>query len=91
MYSLVLFTVAGIAITGLMMRQPPKVDILRDRARWCVKPRMACWKNTYNIRFINISENPQKLKLFCARSAWHQALVAERDVFDVPPHGQCAE
>ena len=44
MYSLVLFTVADIAITGLMMRQPLKVDILRDRASLCVKPRMACWK-----------------------------------------------
>ncbi|MCK6437125.1 cytochrome c oxidase accessory protein CcoG [Rivihabitans pingtungensis] len=86
MYSLVLFTVAGIAITGLMMRQPMKVDILRDRASLVRETQDGLLENTYNIRFINISENPQKLKL-SVQGLPGIKLVAERDVFDVPPTG----
>jgi len=68
------------------MRQPMKVDILRDRASLVRETQDGLLENTYNIRFINISENPQKLKL-SVQGLPGIKLVAERDVFDVPPTG----
>jgi cytochrome c oxidase accessory protein FixG len=84
MYCLVLFTVFSIAVTGLFMRQPLKVDIIRDRASLVRETQDGLLENTYNIRFINISENQQKLKL-SVKGLPGIKLVAERDIIEVGP------
>ena len=63
MYFLVLVAVAGAAITGIWFRQPVKMDILRDRSSLVRETNEGLLENTYNIRFVNMSENPQRLRI----------------------------
>ncbi|MGE8357932.1 MAG: cytochrome c oxidase accessory protein CcoG, partial [Microvirgula sp.] len=58
MYAVVLLTVLGVAMTSLVMRQPMRLDIVRDRASLVRETDEGMLENTYNLRLINLSEKP---------------------------------
>ena len=63
MYAVVLLTVLGVAMTSLVMRQPMRLDIVRDRASLVRETDEGMLENTYNLRLINLSEKPQQVRL----------------------------
>lgn len=86
MYSLVLFTIFGIAITSLAFRQPVKVDILRDRASLVRETDDGLLENTYNLKLINTSETPQKVQISVSGLPSIQ-LIAEKTTLLLPSTG----
>lgn len=63
MYSVVLFSVLGVAVTSLFFRQPVKLDIVRDRASLVRETDDGLLENTYNLRLINSSETRHKVEV----------------------------
>ncbi|MCP9759233.1 cytochrome c oxidase accessory protein CcoG [Aquitalea sp. S1-19] len=63
MYALVLAIVLGSALTSLALRQPLKVDIIRDRASLVRETDDGLLENSYSIRLINVSDMPIKLEI----------------------------
>lgn len=60
-YSGILLTIISIAIGSFLMRQPLKVDVLRDRASLVRETDEGLLENTYNLRFHNVSEEAVQL------------------------------
>ena len=63
LYSAVLLSVLSAAVVSLALRQPVKVDIIRDRASLVRETDDGLLENTYNMRLINASETPQKVSI----------------------------
>lgn len=62
-YTAILTTIVGLSIGSFMLRQPLKVDILRDRASLVRETDDGMLENTYNLRFHNVSEETVRLKV----------------------------
>lgn len=63
MYGLVLLVVLVAGTTSFVMRQPLKVDVLRDRASLVRQTDDGLLENTYSLRLMNTSEETQKLAI----------------------------
>jgi cytochrome c oxidase accessory protein FixG len=63
MYSVVLLLVLAAAFTSFALRLPFKVDIIRDRASLVRETNDGWLENSYNIKFMNVSNQPQHFRL----------------------------
>ncbi|WP_215777494.1 cytochrome c oxidase accessory protein CcoG [Paludibacterium sp. B53371] len=63
MYSLVLLVVITTAATAFFLRLPFKVDIIRDRASLVRETDDGWLENSYSIRIMNVTDQPQRFTL----------------------------
>lgn len=63
LYSLVLVAVLATSITGLVLRKPFRVDVMRDRAMLVRETDDGWLENSYSLKIINVSEQDQRFRI----------------------------
>ncbi|POZ60134.1 cytochrome c oxidase accessory protein CcoG [Chromobacterium alticapitis] len=62
-YSCLLAGIVALSVTGMALKKPFKVDVLRDRASLVEQGEDGLLQNRYNLRLINTTEQPQRYAL----------------------------
>jgi cytochrome c oxidase accessory protein FixG len=81
-YTLILTLISAVVFTTLAMREPLKVDIMRDRGALAREVEGTWIENTYQFQFINVDEKAHTYKV--SVSGLPGLAVASGDEFDVP-------
>ncbi len=81
-YTAILTLIAVVVFTTLAMREPLKVDIMRDRGALAREVEGTWIENTYQFQFINVDEKAHTYKVTV--SGLPGLAVASSDEFDVP-------
>ncbi|WP_028535474.1 cytochrome c oxidase accessory protein CcoG [Paludibacterium yongneupense] len=62
-YAILLTTIISAVVVSLLLRQPFKADVIRDRASLVRETNDGLLENAYTIRIVNTSEQPQHFKI----------------------------
>lgn len=81
-YGLILLFISCVVLTTLLLREPLKVDIMRDRGTLAREVEGVLIENTYQFQFINVDEHTHTYKV--SAEGIPGLAIAERDTFEVP-------
>jgi cytochrome c oxidase accessory protein FixG len=81
-YTLILLLITSIVLATLFLREPLKVDIMRDRGALAREVDGVLIENTYQFQFINVAERAHTYKV--SVQGLPGLAVADKDTFDVP-------
>jgi cytochrome c oxidase accessory protein FixG len=79
-YTVLLAALAGALIWGLATRIPLEVDIIRDRNALYTETDMGLVENVYNLKIINMAEQPQRFELSISGIPGLQVVGPTRDI-----------
>ena len=83
-YATLLLIVFGAGVTGLALRKPVALDVMRDRASLYRETAAGDIENVYNLRIMNRSERPQRVRLSLDDASGLHLDPAQPDRYEVP-------
>jgi cytochrome c oxidase accessory protein FixG len=83
LYGTILSAIVIAAATGLTLRQPLKVDVIRDRATLAREVEGGLIENVYRLQVMNLAEQPRRYSL--AVTGLDGIQIASEPLVEVPP------
>ena len=83
LYGAILSAIVIAAAAGLTLRQPLKVDVIRDRATLAREVEGGLIENVYRLQIMNLAEEPRRFAL--AVTGLQDIQIATEPIVEVPP------